>query len=705
MANRKIRQEINLLNREVRSSDSETTNFGEWVYIDVDNYNNPEFWFEVIGQNLDSDETEYFYLHSDDAMDKTFPPGTTDSTITLPVNTTSWTYKRSSTSFVPSYNQAWYWFGFGTTYVNESHRCKSAKIIILQDAAEITDTQTQIEVGAYELWADVATAETYYPLSEPKIWKYESSKFDPTPTFTFGFTALNENDMDTTRIALQESSDAAFTSPSTVTNSVVSFTSETVAYYESSAFTPTDGYYYRVVYTNDDTKYGGTIYNAKVIATQWQSEFPKFSTSGAYGAVYGGTGTSEAQAQNVDVAAGQGGLLSSIKLYLEKTNSPTDNIYIKITTSIGGTAITNGTSDDVAASGVTSGGGWVTFPFSTYPTLSASTEYFIELYRDGSRDDINYVYWYGNDNNEASGVGAYTKISGAWSSEASTLDYEMRIICADTPDITKFQTEYLLINEAQTSTGLQEYQTRYDPASWDDGNGGKPDFYHEHYTFKNQNAGDFETKLQQDPGGTPADVTGSSIMGPYITRYTPVDHFSTGSGGGGDAMYSGSDEGLGQSFTGDGSILDNVLWLVGRYSSPTGNVTCQVYAHSGTYGSNGVPTGSALATAANTLDSSKIPTSPQWNWYQFNFIGANRITLTNSTYYFVTVFYSGGDSSNYVTFYYVTGDPHSGNRAKYNGSSWSSYTGDFNFIVNGPPVAMTMPATAKEIDSYIVTNF
>jgi hypothetical protein len=354
MANKKIRQENNFINRIITSNTS-TVQSEEKTYNETDVFDPADMYFEVIAINTSGgDETVTPYYHVN-------PDGTgagsawSDLQITIPANTNNWQRFRSSAySGTYSGNSAYYHdFIISATGSPGDVQIKSAKFIFFQDAAEITATQTQIEVGAYELWEDVASAETYYPLVEPKYWKYEASKWDPTPTFIFGFTALNENDMDVTRIALQESSDAAFSSPSTVTNSIVSLTSETAAYYESSAFTPTDGYYYRVAYTNDNTKYGGTIYNAKVIATQ-----------------------------------------------------------------------------------------------------------------------------------------------------------------TDATSIDKIQMEYLLINEAQTDTGLQEYQTYYDPAEWDDGAGNPPTFYHEHSASSVSS----NTKLQEDPGGTPADITNSDITGDDLTR-------------------------------------------------------------------------------------------------------------------------------------------------------------------------------------------
>jgi hypothetical protein len=266
MANKKIRQEIVVSNRLIEPVETSTPSdglIGERVKIDKALYNGASFHLEALGMPPDvSVNTRVAAFNADD--------DSSISSLTFNWDLEIWERVRSA-DFLSNLNDDGeiYFYVYADAGGSYTPLIQGIKFVILQDAAEITDTQTQIEVGAYEVWEDVATAETYYPLAELKIWKYEASKWDPTPTFTFGFTASNENDKDTTRIALQQASDAAFTSNvSIVTNSIVSFTSEDAAYYESSAFTPTDGYYYRVVYTNDDTMYGGTIYNAKVIATQ-----------------------------------------------------------------------------------------------------------------------------------------------------------------------------------------------------------------------------------------------------------------------------------------------------------------------------------------------------------------------------------------------------------------------------------------------------
>jgi len=500
----KIRQEINILNREFINVHDQDLYSDELINFDPNEFNDiSAAYLEVVATNDDSSYTPGVELFTDGGS----PVGTI---LYIPINTLGFTRFRS-TDISNDADFANDTFNLWTSYnalATGTLTIKSAKIIILQDATDITDTQTQIEVGGYQIWADVASAETYEPLSEPKYWKYESAKWDPTPTFTLGFTALNENDADTSRVALQESSDAAFTSPSTVTNSVVSFTSETIAYYESAAFTPTDGYYYRLAYTNNDTMYGGTIYNAKVIATQEKVKIA-FDDDLEESITFNLSDTTTKIGQcfsNSNV-----GSLTGVQWRLEKNGSPTGNVYCKLyacSGTVGTNAVATGSPLATATtvldvSTLTTSPIKINFEFAGY-SLSASTDYVITVEYDGG-DTTNRLEIVLGGNPD----GTYNrcKYTTSWVFQAQTPIY-FKVF---TESITKLQPEYLLINAAQTDTGLQEFQTYYDPAEWD---GVNNTYYHEHSAGSSSS----NTKLQTDLDTTPADITNSSITGDDLTR-------------------------------------------------------------------------------------------------------------------------------------------------------------------------------------------
>lgn len=141
-----------------------------------------------------------------------------------------------------------------------------------------------------------------------------------------------------------------------------------------------------------------------------------------------------------------------------------------------------------------------------------------------------------------------------------------------------------------------------------------------------------------------------------------------------------NDQKNGQSFIGMGAYLTSVkFYLKKGQGSPTGNATASLFAHSGTFGSSSVGTGSALATSDN-FDVSTLT-------------GYTLVTLTFSTPYFmdlgtpyvIVLEYSGGDNSNSISFgYRFNTGVHAGNRVRYQNSAWiASGSDDAIFYLYG----------------------
>lgn len=130
---------------------------------------------------------------------------------------------------------------------------------------------------------------------------------------------------------------------------------------------------------------------------------------------------------------------------------------------------------------------------------------------------------------------------------------------------------------------------------------------------------------------------------------------------------------FGQSFTNTtASTLDSCKFYCRKVGSPTGNAKAKLYAHTGTYGTNGLPTGAVLATSDN-FDVSTLTGSSAL--ITLNFSSANRVSMSTSTHYFIILDCSGitGDISNRIlTSYDSTSPSHGGNWAESSdGSSWS----------------------------------
>jgi|GEM_PF-1440695 len=144
---------------------------------------------------------------------------------------------------------------------------------------------------------------------------------------------------------------------------------------------------------------------------------------------------------------------------------------------------------------------------------------------------------------------------------------------------------------------------------------------------------------------------------------------------------------IGQSFdSGGGGILASASFKLGKIGSPTGTMVAKLYAHTGTYGTTGVPTGSALATSA-TID---VTSFSSGSTVSFDF-GAAAYTLSASTKYVVDVEYSDASSSasKCITMYLDSSGSHAGICEVWdnNASSWiavTDYDTCFYVYIKGP---------------------
>jgi hypothetical protein len=633
----KIRQEFNLLNR-YKHVDGVNTDLLEIVRISPEDFNGSvTFHWEVVARNTESNRNNIFsLLQSDDPLTGW---ASVDSVV-IPQDTMSYTRYRETYVIGLSTTNIYYRVDVNASIYVDAE-IVSAKIIILQDATDITDTQTQIEVGVYQSDTSTAVENTYFPVDYPKYWKYESAKWDPTPEFKLGFTYLIENDAATIVVAL-EYDDGSFNWSGNVVGATI-VTSETVDYQESAAFTPTDGLHYRLVYRTSNDMYAMDIYNAKVIATQVSvDQMLEYATYGIEN-LYGGTGSFEGVGQSFTPSVTQS--VNTISFYMSKWGTPTDNVYLEISDSMNGSAITNGTSNDVAVSTLPTaaeGGRWIRFTFPTAPTLTGSTEYFCRIYRDGSRDTSNYPRVSLRGSNPYSGGAEIEKDSGTWVyTSGSNEDCVFRVHYGA---ISKLQPEYLLVNENQSDTGLQEFQTYFDPDEWD---GVDNTYYHEHS----------------------ASGTGSNTK--LISGDSQVSH-NTYETGVWDWLYGGSGtyEEQGQSFSsGGGFDLKAVGFYFTKYGSPTDNLKVELAA---------TIDGSTIATTA-TVSMSNINDE---DLVIFEFSSAQ--TLTASTTYYLRIKRDGSrDTSNFCGPYFDSTVGYSGGQKYVKASgTWSGESSyDLAFIL------------------------
>lgn len=147
---------------------------------------------------------------------------------------------------------------------------------------------------------------------------------------------------------------------------------------------------------------------------------------------------------------------------------------------------------------------------------------------------------------------------------------------------------------------------------------------------------------------------------------------------------------IGQSFNASlGDKLTSVKFYLQRLGSPTGVINAVLYAHSGTYGTSSVPTGSALATS-DDFDPSTIATDAFY-LYTFTFSGVNQYTLISGTKYCIELQVKSGSwsTTNCIRVGIDTTSPtHGGNYSQYASSAWTATSGwDTCFYVYGEAVA------------------
>lgn len=155
----------------------------------------------------------------------------------------------------------------------------------------------------------------------------------------------------------------------------------------------------------------------------------------------------------------------------------------------------------------------------------------------------------------------------------------------------------------------------------------------------------------------------------------------------------------GQSFTGNGESIVEAKFYMYKASGATGNCTAKIYAHSGTFGSTGVPTGTALATSDN-VDISTLSTSPTFALQSFIF--STPYLTVNGTKYFVVLDSSGLTANTITNALDGTSPSHAGNNARFSGS-WTARSEDMCFYVYGE-VAASGPANLKSYNTNVKAN-
>jgi hypothetical protein len=190
-ANTKIRQELNIINGYLGAASGSFATSSAIVNLDSTKFTSGTYYFEVVASTTSATNATVSLINA------------TSSAIikSITVNGTAYALYRSTSFTAP---------GIATDYTvkvgNEAvgKGIIAARLVVLQDAATFSNTQTQIEIGNEETYTSSATT----TFASPKSWYYDSSKWNGSQTFyaevTYNNVAEPSGFIATTSIALIE---------------------------------------------------------------------------------------------------------------------------------------------------------------------------------------------------------------------------------------------------------------------------------------------------------------------------------------------------------------------------------------------------------------------------------------------------------------------------------------------------------------------
>lgn len=570
-----IRQEININDQSHQASGTAAN--GQ-VQLDTTQYNGTvTYYFETVARNSGSNGTVTLKRSS----------GTTDATVTVSSSTNT----RYRVEFTPPSGQTVYHTEDGGT-INSLHA--GDRIIVIQNAATLTTSETQIEIGNKETGKTNTTAA---PLTSPKYWLYTAANWNGTKTFYAEVTYYTSTTQ-TVTATLQEddgSFGATWTDVVTIVNAAS--TNGTIVRTRSAGFTPTTGRNYRIS-ARESSSAGGRnyrIYNAKIIIdqsnnpTRLETQYLLLNTN--------------------STATG----LQSFNTYFDPAEwSGVTNTYKHAQDAIGATANSRLKDIDNANailthSSITGANQQIGSAITDMPTAAHHID--TDIVAVGTEIDASRIL-----------VAVFANLPPA--------------VDLNTADSTVFDT-------------------------------GTPTV---EFTGTDADTNDIEYNVQIDTVNTFDSVVGNKVTDSYSEANQDLA-----------ASLNDTQTGVGQSFTGDDGVLDSAKFYLMKQVTPTGSAVAKIYNHGALWGQNGYPTGAALATSDN-FDVSTV-SSVSYELKTLTFSGANRITLTNGTHYFVTIEYTGTATDLLKVGMDGSSPTHPGNGAAYQGGWFTAASYDFIFYV------------------------
>jgi hypothetical protein len=159
---------------------------------------------------------------------------------------------------------------------------------------------------------------------------------------------------------------------------------------------------------------------------------------------------------------------------------------------------------------------------------------------------------------------------------------------------------------------------------------------------------------------------------------------------------------IGQTFLGDGQALTKAGFYLHRVGASSGNLTAYLWAHTGTYGVDGVGTGPILATST-PKPANALPTNPRWEDFTFD----GTFTLAAGTPYVIGIMPdTAGNANNQTEIGLDNTGAHGGNLVSRNASSVWGLNAAFDtlFRVYTVPTPVAVFNSANLTEGAATTN-
>ncbi len=692
--NTQIRQEVNITDAYFYAASGVYATSSEMVAITDNNYSNPAYYFEAVASSTSGTTATVKLVNATSSA--------TVATLTLASGNTYTRYR--STQFIPNASTT---VEYKVVLGNEAlgKGIISSRIVVLQNAGTLNNTETQIEIGSA---TTTASNTTTLPLQSPKYWKYDSTKWDASPTFIAEVTYKDNALASSTR----------YTTATTSTSNYTYITSQNAGYVVVEAWGPGGGgsignaggggggggSYARSTTT---PSYGSS--HSLAIPPGGLTDTAAFAGTVTYDTTIvsatGGSGTnantagvgSNAGVGDFTTAGGDGGL-GDTTLDIGGGGGGGAGPYGNGSIGAAATAAVPGTGGNSGTGGGAGGSGGTT----NTDTCSTSA---------GKAGVNNAIGGGGGGGAGSDGTGACSGGPGGYpgggggSSEFSSADQvggagQAKItewigtvgIAIEESDgtgdgFTGWALKKQIVVAGKTSTTSERVRsTSFTPTS------GRNYRIVASTTNSTASYNIYNAKIIVDQA---YNAGGVQLEDTYNESNQSGDSSmcSAGCTGGGTA----------QSFTSTGGTLNSAKFLLKKVGAPPANMFARLYAiNNAIGGGDDIPTGLSLATsdaiAASTLTTSYVLTT-------FSFSGANQYAMTSGTSYVITIEYINGDVSNRVEAGMDNSSPtHTGNTAVSSGG-WTAQSGnDTVFYVYGDFGAAVAVPTKLE-PQYLLAPF